>query len=122
MGTIAQVKYEFLKAINYYKKALNYWILFKDWHNASICFFNLGRALESQNSWIEAVKIYIQALAIDIEHSKEWIGWRIKDLARMLKQLGKSEFEAIWREVTGGECDGDVKAAIWSARDNLETE
>jgi hypothetical protein len=46
------------------------------------------------------------------------IGYYINALARMLQLLGENQFLAIWREVTGGECAGEVREAIWAARDS----
>lgn len=61
------------------------------------------------------MKIYIQALAIDIKHNSEFVDWDIADLGRMLKQLGDSPFQVIWREFTGDECPGELFSAIQEA-------
>ncbi|WP_041565142.1 hypothetical protein [Nostoc punctiforme] len=51
--------------------------------------------------------------------NEDWIDYRINDLARMLQQLGESQFQFIWREATGEECAGEVREVIWTARDEL---
>ena len=68
------------------------------------------------------MKSYLQALHIDWQHSKQWFNLVIKDLARILKQLGENQFDRIWREVTCGDCAGEVREVIWGARDKLDTE
>ncbi|MGK7878086.1 MAG: tetratricopeptide repeat protein [Xenococcaceae cyanobacterium] len=118
LGRVAQEQQEqrqFDEAIAYYQKAFAVFQQFQDWWKASDNLSKWGNVLEAQENWTEAVKIYIGVLAIDIKHNQEWIGSDIRDLGRMLKVLGESQFEAIWREVTGGECTGEVREAIWRA-------
>lgn len=109
----------------YYKKAFNFFYKTQDWYSTVKTITAWGKTLEAQQNWIEALKTYIQACIIHPKDNRDWLSiedLRMQGLARMLKQLGESEFDAIWRGVTGEKCDGDVRAAIWSARDNLETE
>ena len=61
------------------------------------------------------MKIHLHALFIDIEHNQEWVGFGIKNLGRMLKQLGDTQFKIIWREFTGDECPGNWFSAIQKA-------
>ena len=122
LGIIAQEQRQFDLAIKYYQKAWQVYEQFRDWYWTSSTLGKWGRVLEAQENYAEAVQIYIRALAIDIEHNQDWIDYRIDDLARMLKQLGESQFQAIWREAKGEECAGEVCKAIWTARDRLETE
>ncbi|MCL1467967.1 tetratricopeptide repeat protein [Argonema galeatum] len=123
LGIVAHKKGDFYTAITNYKKAFEIFQELEDWYKACFPLRGLAKLLEENKILIDAMKIYIKALSIDIEYdNKELIDLDILNLARMLKLLGESEFLAIWREVTDGECDGDVRAAIWSARDNLETE
>ncbi|MEA5604209.1 tetratricopeptide repeat protein, partial [Nostoc sp. UHCC 0252] len=119
---VAEEQRQFDVAINYYQKAWEICEQFRDWYWASQTLVKWGRVLEAQENYAEALQIYIHVLAIDLEHNEDWIGYRINDLARMLKQLGESQFQAIWREATGEECAGEVREAIWAARDGLETE
>jgi hypothetical protein len=102
--------------------ALGVFEQYKDWYQTSLTLGKLGNVLEAQEKWTEALKIYIQTLAIDLEHDEEGIGLNINNLGRMLKQLGESQFDAIWREFTGEDCAGEVREAIWAARDRLEAE
>ncbi len=120
MGMVAEEQRQFDEAIAYYQKAFTVLQQFQDWYKASLSLNKWGNVLEAQENWTEAVKIYIQALVIDIEHNQDWIGSDIGDLGRMLKVLGESQFEAIWREVTGVECPGEVREAIWSAAERGE--
>jgi hypothetical protein len=60
-------------------------------------------------------------LAIDLEHShEELIGLDIRNLGRMLKVLGESQFEAVWREVTDEDCPEEVRSAIQAASEENE--
>ncbi|WP_335093261.1 tetratricopeptide repeat protein [Nostoc sp.] len=122
LGRVAEEQRQFDVAINYYQRAWEIYEQFHDWYRASATLGKCGGVLEAQEYYSEAVQIYIRVLAIDLEHNQDWIGYRINDLARMLKQLGESEFQTIWREATGEECAGEVREAIWTARDRLETE
>ncbi|MEH2282867.1 MAG: tetratricopeptide repeat protein [Nostoc sp.] len=122
LGRVAQEQRQFDVAINYYQKAWEIYDQFRDWYWASATLSKCGRVLEAQENYAEALQVYILGLAIDLEHNEEWIGYRINDLARMLQQLGETQFQTIWREATGEEYAGEVREAIWAARDRLETE
>lgn len=124
LGEIAKIKGNFDDAIAYFEKAFEIRSAAKDWYKVAATLMEWGKTLEAQENWIKALRRYIQTFIIDDQHNHNqmWIAEDIEALGRMLKQLGETSFEAIWREVTGGECDGDMRAAIWSARDNLETE
>ena len=82
-----------------------------------------GRVLEAQSKFSEALPIYIRGFVIASEHDREFIRVGISMLlARILQVLGENEFDTIWREVTGEECAGEVREAIWAARDRLDGE
>ena len=76
--------------------------------------------LEALEYLIEALQSYIATLAIDLKHNQEPIGCDNRDLGRMLKVLGESQFRVIWREVTGGECPEDWLSAFQSATEENE--
>lgn len=92
---------------------------FKDWYKIPLALMGLGNILENQSHWTEAINIYLQALIIDWQHWQEWIDLLIKSLARIFNQLGENQFNVIWREVTGEECTGELREAIWSTGDSL---
>ncbi|MGV0108028.1 hypothetical protein NSTCB13_06939 [Nostoc sp. DSM 114160] len=119
LGMVAQEQRQFDVAINYYQKALEVHQQSHDWHKASLALGTWATVLEAQENYAKALPIYIYALDIDLEHNQDWIGYRISNLARMLKQLGESQFQSIWREATGEECAGELREAIWTARDEL---
>ncbi|MEH2141328.1 tetratricopeptide repeat protein [Nostoc sp.] len=121
LGMVAEKQRQFAMAINYYQKTWEVYEQFRDWYWASATLGKWGRVLEAQENYAEALQIYIRVLGIDLEHNQDWIGYRIDDLGRMLQQLGESQFQVIWREATGEECAGEVREAIWAARDRLET-
>ncbi|MBW4559861.1 MAG: tetratricopeptide repeat protein [Mojavia pulchra JT2-VF2] len=122
LGIVAQEQRQFDVAVDYYQKTYKVFEQFRDWRKASQTLGKWGRVLEAQENYAEALQIYISTLAIDLEHNEEWLGSDINDLARMLQQLGESQFQTIWREATGKECAGEYHKAIWAARDRLETE
>lgn len=122
LGMVAEEQRQFDVAINYYQKAKEIYEQFCDWYWASQTLGKWGRVLEAQENYAEALPIYIHALAIELEHNKDLIDYYIDALARMLKQLGESQFQTIWREAKAEECAGEMREAIWTARDRLETE
>ncbi|WP_293336873.1 tetratricopeptide repeat protein [Microcoleus sp. CAWBG58] len=104
LGRVAEEQERFDDAVAYFQKAFEATSAAKDWRKASPTLTAWGETLESRSNWTEAAKIYLRALAIDIEHNKEWIESGIANLGRMLQQLGDSQFKMIWREFTGNEC------------------
>lgn len=124
LGEIAQVERKFDEAINYFQKALEIRIRLKRWHNVSQTLIEWGKTLEMRNDFTGATKFYIQALDNDIKHKhkKNWINEDIECLARSLKHLGESQFNAILYEVTSEECTRELLEAILAARDTLEPE
>ncbi|NEQ25084.1 MAG: tetratricopeptide repeat protein [Microcoleus sp. SIO2G3] len=120
LGMLAQEQRRFDEAINYYQKAFEIREQFQNWRKASSTLSQWGNLLETQEKWSEALQIYIHAFAIDLEHNEEWIGWRIKDLGRMLKAMGMSQFESVWQQVTGEECPEEVRSAIQAASEENE--
>ncbi len=121
LGEIAKEQEDFYSAVAYFQKAFAARSAANDWYRAFLTLVVWGQTLEKQEKWIEVVIIYIQALAISIKHHQELVNVSVQNLGRMLKQLGESQFDALWREVTGEDCTGDLREAIWAARDNLET-
>ncbi|MBE9162974.1 tetratricopeptide repeat protein [Tychonema sp. LEGE 06208] len=120
LGVVAQEQRRFDDALAYFQKAFAAMSAANDLPQASSTLTAWGRTLEAQSNWTEAVKIYIQALKIDIEHNSEWVCSDITDLGRMLKQLGDSQFQVIWREFTGDECPGEWFSAIQKASETEE--
>lgn len=120
LGLVAFFQKQFDEASTFYQKAWEIFYQFKDWYKASITLCVWGNALKAQENWDEALQIYIEALEIDLEHNQHRIDLDIKNLGRMLKVMGETQFEAIWCMVTGEDCAGEVREEIWAARDNLE--
>jgi len=115
LGRVAEEQECFDDAVAYFQKAFEATSAANDWRQASAILTAWGGTLEAQSNWTEAEKIYIRALAIDIEHNSEWVYSDLKNLGRMLKQLGDSQFQVIWREFTGDECPGELFSAIQKA-------
>ena len=115
LGAIAKEQGDFDTAVTYFQKAFTARSAANDWRQASSTLTAWGQTLETRSNWTEAVKIYIRALAIDIEHNSELVDSDLKNLGRMLKQLGDSQFQVIWREFTGDECPGERFSAIQKA-------
>ena len=120
LGNIAKEQGDFDTAVAYFQKAFTARSAANDWRKASATLTLWARTLEAESNWMEAVKIYIQALEIDIEHNSEWVGSDIHNLGRMLKQLGDSQFQVVWREFTGDECPGEWFSAIQKASETEE--
>ncbi|MDZ8070031.1 MAG: tetratricopeptide repeat protein [Nostoc sp. DedQUE08] len=119
LGRVAQEQRQFDVAINYYQKDCEIYEQFRDWRKASSTLMLWGEVLETQENYAKALQIYIHALSIDLEHNQDWLVSDIDDLARILKQLGESQFQVIWREAMGEECAGKLREDIWAARDRL---
>ncbi|MEG5038925.1 MULTISPECIES: tetratricopeptide repeat protein [unclassified Microcoleus] len=115
LGEIAKEQGDFNTAVAYFQKAFAARSAAQHWRKASLTLTAWGQTLETPSNWTEAVKIYIHALEIDIEHNSEWVDSDLADLGRMLKQLGDSQFQVIWREFTGDECPGEWFSAIQKA-------
>ena len=120
LGRVAEEQERFDDAVAYFQKAFEATSAAKGWRQASSTLTAWGETLEAQSNWTEAEKIYIQALEIDIEHNSELVYSDIKNLGRMLKQLGDSQFQVIWREFTGDECPGEWFSAIQKASETEE--
>ncbi len=122
LGMVAEQQRQFQEAISYYQKAFNLYEQSQDWYWASQILGTWGSVLEAQSNFSEALPIYICGFGICIEHYQGLIEGFIYLLARMLQILGENQFDPIWREVTGGDCAGEVREAIWTARDRLDEE
>ncbi len=120
LGRVAEEQGDFDTAVAYFQKAFTATSAVNDWRQASSNLTAWGETLEAQSNWTEAVKIYIQALEIDIKHNSELVYSDIKNLGRMLKQLGDSQFQVIWREFTGDECPGECFSVIQEASETEE--
>ncbi|MCC3404732.1 MAG: tetratricopeptide repeat protein [Microcoleus sp. PH2017_10_PVI_O_A] len=120
LGNIAKEQGDFDTAVAYFQKAFTALSAANDWRQASLTLTAWGQTLEAESNWTEAVKIYIQALVIDIEHNEEFVVSDIHNLGRMLKQLGDSQFKIIWREFTGNECPENWFSAIQEASETEE--
>ena len=115
LGRVAEEQGDFDTAVAYFQKAFTATSAVNDWRQASSNLTAWGETLEAQSNWTEAEKIYIRALDIDIEHNSELVDSDVKNLGRVLKQLGDSQFQVIWREFTGDECPGELFSAIQKA-------
>jgi len=115
LGNIAKEQGDFDTAVAYFQKALTALSAANDWRQASAILTAWGGTLETRSNWTEAVKNYIQVLEIDPKHNSAFVGEDIAHLGRMLKQLGDSQFQVIWREFTGDECPGELFSAIEKA-------
>ena len=120
LGRVAQEQRRFDEAEAFFNKAFEIQAQFQDWRKASLTLGRWGNVLETQEKWAEALQIYIHAFVIDLEHNEEWIGSDIRDLGRMLKAMGMSEFESVWQQVTGEECPEEVRSAIQAVSEENE--
>ncbi|MBD1808994.1 tetratricopeptide repeat protein [Microcoleus sp. FACHB-SPT15] len=120
LGEIAKEQGDFDSAVAYFQKAFAARSAANDWYKAFLTIAVWGRTLETQEKWIEAVIIYIQALAISIKHHQEFVGVSVRNLGRMFKVMGKSQFEAVWQEVMGKECPEEIRSEIQAASEQNE--
>lgn len=127
LGELAKAQGKLDEAVAYFKKALDIRTVVKDWFKVAGTLIELGETLEAKGEKIEALSIHIQIFIIDSNYNKEEFGFRewvssdIWNLGRMLKMLGESQFDAVWQEVTGEDCAGEVREVIWAARDSLDS-
>jgi len=120
LGRVAQEQRRFDEATALYHKAFELREQFQDWRKVSSTLSQWGNLLETQDKWSEALQIYIHAFAIDLEHNEEWISSDIRDLGRMLKAMGMSQFESVWQQVTGEDCPEQLRSAIQAASEENE--
>ena len=76
--------------------------------------------LATQGNWAEALQIGIKLLAIDLEHNQEWVSSDVQGMGRMLRVLGESQFQVVWREVTGEDCSEEWLSAFRTANEAEE--
>ncbi|BAU04462.1 tetratricopeptide repeat protein [Tolypothrix sp. PCC 7601] len=119
LAIIAQAQQLFELAFNFYQKAFMIFNHFQDWYKVPLTLRGLGDISKTQYLWSDSLKFYLQALIIDGQNYQEWVDLLINDLAHILQYLGETEFNIIWQEVTGHECEGEICSAIWSVRDTL---
>jgi tetratricopeptide (TPR) repeat protein len=120
LGIVAQEQQRFEEASAYYQKAFEIFQHFKDEFKVSISLRNWSNVLATQGNWAEALQIGIKLLAIDLEHNQEWVSSDVKGMGRMLKVLGESQFQAVWREVTGEKCSEEWLSAFRTANEAEE--
>jgi tetratricopeptide (TPR) repeat protein len=120
LGQLEKEQGNFESAEAYFKKALNIRLEKQDWHKVAATLVEWGETLEAKQDWINALKIYIQALGIDVQHNREFVREDIRALGRMIKMLEKLQFQAVWRYVTGKECPEDWLSAIRAASEEQE--
>jgi tetratricopeptide (TPR) repeat protein len=119
-GMVAQQQRRFDEAAAFYQKAFEIVQQFQDWRKASSTLSHWSNLLKTQEKWAEALQIYIHAFTIDFEHNEQWVSGDIRNLGRMLKIMGESQFEAVWREVKGEECPEELRSAIQAASEENE--
>lgn len=113
LGDVAKTQGDFTAATNFYHTAFEMCANTNAWREASTISIAWAKLMESQSHFFEALKIYIQALNIDLAHNYEDnIGSDFMDLGRMLKQLGSEKFKAFWQKITNDECPDEFYAAI----------
>ena len=126
LGEVAKAQGKLDEAIAYFKKALEIRSVAKEWFKVAATMVELGEILELKGDEIEALMLYIQILMIDSKYHRkefgfsEWINSDIGNLARMLKVLGESKFEAVWCEVMGEECPEKLRLDIQAASEENE--
>ncbi|MEB3181699.1 MAG: tetratricopeptide repeat protein [Nostocaceae cyanobacterium] len=121
LGQLAQIQQQFDEAIGYYKTAFKGYHKFQQLYKASITLIQWGNVLEAQEKWAEALQKYTHFLPIETEYAHELIDLRIRAWSGILNKLGESQFDILWRQITGEECTGELREAIWAARDELES-
>ena len=128
LGTVAQQQGDWEDATLYFQKAFDNFEHCKDWYKVCLTLKNWGKVSEEQKDWVEALKIYIDYSYFwslrtkheDNESTNEDLMVNTFNLGRMLKVLGESQFQAIWRQHTGMECPEVLRKPIWFTRDTLE--
>ncbi|MCP2729931.1 tetratricopeptide repeat protein, partial [Limnofasciculus baicalensis] len=107
----------------YYLKALKIREDAGDFYRAASDYHNLGVVAEEKREFEEAISYFVKALRIFVDKEDFYkVGYPIRGLGRILKQIGESQFDTVWREVRGFDCTGDLREAIWAARDELDSE
>ncbi len=122
LGAVAQEQRRFDKATAFYQKALQIRENAGDFYKAANVYHNLGMVAQEQRQFEEAISYYVKALMIYVDKEDFYMArYPINGLGRILKMLGESQFDAVWRKVTGKDCDGDLRQAIWAVWDRLDS-
>ncbi len=120
LGEIAKAKGNFEEASAYFQKTLAIREAVGDWYKVAATLVEWGEAIEAQGDTVEALKIYIRAFAIDLEHNEDWVALDIKNLERIRKVLGKTQFEAVWCKTTDMDCPEELLSDIQVASEAKE--
>jgi tetratricopeptide (TPR) repeat protein len=117
LGGVAYEQGQFDEALVSYQKALTNFQESKDWYFVSLTLLNFGNVLKVQKNWVKALQVYIHGyyLVTKLKHNEEWLDKYMFNLGQMFKQLGESQFDAIWREMTGEDCPAWVRLAVQAA-------
>jgi tetratricopeptide (TPR) repeat protein len=121
LGSVSFFQQNFDDAIAYYQKALEVYErlgsleAFEVYHNLGVVSQTLrkrGNALEDQENFVDALKVYIQAFFIDSQYQPNSIRLDIENLGWMFYELGETQFDSIWQEIIGEECPAELRTEI----------
>lgn len=141
LGNLAKDQHDFESAIAYYQKALQIFETVRDNDNVASTYFHLGsvaqkqRQLEDASTYYQkalqifeavgdndkAIPTYLHLLVIAGEQQQfEQAMFFIKGLGQMLKKMGKSQFDTIFREVMDQDCPEELRSLIQAASEEKE--
>ncbi len=113
LGRIAQKQRRFDQAVAYYQKALKIYENAGDFYNAALPYHQLGTVAFEQRQFDQAVQYYQQALDIWLQAEDIYkAGYPMTQLGEILRELGESQFKAVWREAIGEEILEDLYLAL----------
>jgi tetratricopeptide (TPR) repeat protein len=121
LGMVAYEQQRFEEAIVFSHKAVHICEDAGDDYNAAKVYHQLGLVAHEQRRFEDAISYFLKALIIFVDKEDFYgVGYPIRGLGKTFKVLGESQFEAIWREVMGGECPEDWYSAIQAASEENE--
>lgn len=112
LGLIVKKQKKFTEAARYYLEVAKIYQRFQDWNRASLYLQEAGNSSEWQGDFGTALEIYIKAFLIDSQYKPDSIELDIENLGWMFYELGESQFDSIWQEITGKECSGELRTKI----------
>ena len=113
LGNVAYLQLNFDEAVQYYQKALKIFEDAGDFYNAASEYHQLGNVACKQRHFDEAVQYYQKALLIFLEAEDFYkAGYPMSQLGIILKQLGETQFKAIWKEAINEEVSEELYSVI----------
>lgn len=108
MGDIATATGHWSVAVQWYKRAIKVSLSSNDPRGASTAYSRLAQVYLVTERGQEMISTCLSALALDMEHNEDLIGFNIHILAQLLNKVGIDEFQCLWQAVIAAPCPAQL--------------